>query len=217
MTPAPSDTVAPGWKPVPVIVAGWAVAPWPSAAGPDRTTGAGLIVKAPAAEPVPPSGLLTETPTAPVAVLLGTVTLAVSWVALTYVVELTVTPGPNDAAAPGWNPVPLIVTFWLVAPWPSAPGAAPLTVGSASTVKAPAPVAVLPSPPVTVTSRAPGVAVPATDTLAVNRVALTYVVELTVTPAPNEPASEAPLMKPVPVIVTFWPATPWARASRART
>jgi hypothetical protein len=46
---------------------------------------------------------------------------------------------------------------------------------------------------------------------AVNWVELTKVTELTVTPAPNEEASEAPLTKPLPLIVTVWFEAPWPR------
>ena len=47
------------------------------------------------------------------------VMFAVSDVALTNVVEFTVIPAPENelaSAAPLSNPVPVIVTFWLVAP-----------------------------------------------------------------------------------------------------
>ena len=54
---------------------------------------------------------------------------------------------------------------------------------------------------VTVTSRVPVLAPEAIAMFAVRRVALTNVVELTVTPAPNE--ATAPWAKPVPVIVTL--------------
>ena len=68
-------------------------------------------------EPLPASGLVTVTLLAPVAAPEDTVTLAVSEVAETNVVEFTVIPVPENAAlAPLTKPVPVIVTFWLVAP-----------------------------------------------------------------------------------------------------
>ena len=68
-------------------------------------------------EPLPASGLVTVTFLAPVAAPEDTVTLAVSEVADTKLVEFTVIPAPEKAAlAPLTKPVPVIVTFWLVAP-----------------------------------------------------------------------------------------------------
>ena len=53
----------------------------------------------------------------PVAAPAATVTFAVSCVEETNVVEFTVMPVPEkEAVAPDVNPVPLIVTFWLLAP-----------------------------------------------------------------------------------------------------
>jgi hypothetical protein len=76
-------------------------------------------------------------------------------------------------------------------------------------VNTPAPVAVLPSPFVTVTLRAPVAAAPVIVMFAVSDVALTNVVEFTVIPIPeNELASAGPLSNPVPVIVTFWLVAP---------
>ena len=76
------------------------------------------------------------------------------------------------------------------------------------TVKALAGVAVPASPLVTVTLRAPVAAPDSIVMFAFSSVALTNVVELTVMPAPNEEASEAPLTKLLPLIVTFWLAAP---------
>ena len=70
------------------------------------------------------------------------------------------------------------------------------------------PVAVLPSPLVTVTVRAPGVAPEETVTFAVNCVALTKLVELTVMPEPNDAPRAGPLSKLVPLIVMFWLVAP---------
>jgi hypothetical protein len=138
---------------------------------------------------------------------------AVSEVALTNVVEFTVIPVPeNDAVAPDANPVPVIVTFWLVAPWPREAGLVDVTAGAALTVNRFVPVATLPSGLVTVTFRVPVVAFPATVMLAVSEVELTNVVEFTVIPVPeNETASPEPLSKLVPVIVMFWLVAPCPR------
>jgi hypothetical protein len=71
-----------------------------------------LIVKHPAQVPLCPSTFVTVMFLAPVGALAATVTLAVTWVEDTRVVELTVIPLPeNDARAPEANPVPVIVTF----------------------------------------------------------------------------------------------------------
>ena len=215
MTPAPNDAPsdAPFTKLAPAIVTLRPAAPWLPALGlAELTVGAVLTAKALAAVPTPPSRFTTVTFRTPVVALVATLTFAVSWLGLTYVVELVVTPEPNDAVAPGWNPVPVTVTFWLEAPWPRALGAVAPTVGSASTVKAPVPVAVLPSPLVIFTSRGPGVAVAATVTLAVSFVWPAYATELTVTPVPNDAVSAGPLTKFVPVIVTVWLVVPWASA-----
>ena len=134
----------------------------------------------------------------------ATVMLAVSAVALTNVVELTVIPAPNPTAEVGSKPVPVIVTFWLVAPWPSALGLSVAIVGALLTVNAPVAAALLPSPLVSVTSWAPVLEVPDTVMFAVTCVALTYVTEFVVMPEPNDAARAGPLSKPVPVIVTFW-------------
>ena len=87
---------------------------------------------------------------------------------------MTVIPEPaNEDVAPLTNPVPVIVTFWAVAPCPSADGEVEVTVGAELTVKTAEPVALEPSPLVTVTLREPVVAEPEIVTLAVSEVALT--------------------------------------------
>ena len=71
-----------------------------------------LTVKTPVPVPTPASGLVTVTLRAPVVAEPKMVMLAVSEVALTKVVELTVIPVPEkEATAPETNPVPVIVTF----------------------------------------------------------------------------------------------------------
>ena len=134
-----------------------------------------LTVKMPVPVPVPASGLVTVTLRAPVVALPAIVMFAVSEVELTKVVELTVIPVPEKLAvshAPLTKPVPVIVMFWLVAPWPRLLGLVEVTVGAALTVKTLVPVAVLPSRLVTVTLRAPVVALPAIVMFAVSGVAL---------------------------------------------
>ncbi len=211
--PVPENVAAaPDTNPVPVIVMSWLVAPCPRDAGlVDVTVGAALTVNTLVPVPVPASGFVTVTSRAPVAAPAETVMLAVSEVALTNVVELTVIPVPENAAvAPETKPVPVIVMFWLVAPWARELGLVEETVGPLLTVKTLEPVPTPASGLVTVTLRAPVVAFAATVMLAVNEVALTNVVELTVIPVP-ENAAVAPETKPVPVIVMFWLAAPWPR------
>src|SRR5205085_711000 len=136
-------------------------------------------------EPTPASGLVTVTVRLPTVAAGSTVTLAVSWVALVNAVELTVTPVPKVAAAPETKPVPVIVMFWLAAPWARDVGLVAVTLGAALTLKQLAHEPVLASGSVTVTARVPTVAAGSTVMLAVSWVALTNVVELTVIPAPN--------------------------------
>ncbi len=98
-------------------------------------------MKTPVPVPTPASGLVTVTLLAPVVAEPEMVMLAVSEVALTKVVELTVMPVPEKvAAAPETNPVPVIVTFWPVAPSLSEDGVVEATVGAALIVKTLVPV-----------------------------------------------------------------------------
>jgi hypothetical protein len=138
------------------------------------------------------------------------VTMAVTLVALTNVVELTVMPVLEKAAvAPVAKPVPVIVTLLLTEPRGSAAGVIAVTVRGPVTLKTPVPNAAAPPGSVTVTLRAPTAAVAAMVMLAVTLVALTNVVEFTVMPLP-ENTVVAPVAKPVPVMVTFWAVVPWA-------
>ena len=74
--------------------------------------GAALTVKQPEHEPKPASGFVTVTFRAPVVAPAAIVMFAVTCVAETNVVELTVMPLPEKvAAAPLANPVPFTVTF----------------------------------------------------------------------------------------------------------
>ena len=68
-------------------------------------------------EPAPPSALVAVILRVPVVAVEAMVRLAVSWVALTKVVELTVTPLPDTVTtAPLTKLVPVTVTFCAVAP-----------------------------------------------------------------------------------------------------
>jgi hypothetical protein len=204
-----NDADAPVTKFVPVIVTLKLVAPWSPELGlVEVTVGAALTVNTPVPVPTPPSGLVTVTLRAPVVAPAAIAMFAVSCVALTNVVELTVIPVPeNDADAPVTKFVPVIVTLKLVAPLSPELGLVEVTVGPALTVNTFVPVAVVWSPLVMVTSPAPVVALPAIVIFAVSDVALTNVVELTVIPVPENDA-DAPLTKPVPVIVTLWLVAP---------
>jgi hypothetical protein len=162
-----------------------------------------LTVKQPVQTALPASVFVTVTFPAPSVAPAEMVTLAVSSVDDTKVVEFTVMPLAEKADdAPLAKPVPEIVTFWLVAPRPLELGLVEVTVGGAFTVKHPVHDPVSRSGFVTVMFREPVVAFPATVMLAVSWVAETNVVELTVMPVPENDVV-APDWKPVPVIVTF--------------
>ena len=215
--PAPENDAAnplPLTKPVPVITM-LCVTPWPRDDGlTDATVGPVFTVNLAVPVPAPPSGFVTVTSRAPVVAFVAIVMFAVTWVALFHVVEFTVMPAPeNDAANPAalTKPVPVIATF-CVAPCPRDAGLADVTVGPVFTVNLELPVPDPVSGFVTVTLRAPVVAFAAIVMLAVTWVALFHVVEFTVMPVPeNDAANPAPLMKPVPVIATFWLVAPWPR------
>jgi hypothetical protein len=167
-----------------------------------------LTVKQFEHDPEPASELVTVTLREFAVAFPATVMLAVSDVAETNVVEFTVIPVPEKLVlAPEANPEPLIVMFWLAAPWPRELGLVDATVGAAFTVKQlehdPTPASGF----VTVTLPAPVVAFPATVMLAVSDVAETNVVEFTVMPDPENVAA-APLTNPDPVIVMFWVDAP---------
>jgi hypothetical protein len=177
----------------------------------ELTAGPALTVNTLVPAPTPPSGLVTLTFPAPVAALPLIEMLAVSELALTKVVELTVIPvAENDTLAPFTNPVPVIVMFWLLAPCPRELGLVDVTVGAALTVNAPVPVALLLSGLLIVTFRTPVAALPLIEMLAVSELALLKVVELTVIPAPENDAA-APFSKLVPLIVMFWLVEPCPR------
>jgi hypothetical protein len=162
-----------------------------------------LTVKHPLHEPVPASALVTVTSRAPVVAPAAMVMLAVTWVALLNVVELTVMPVPEkDAFAPLTKLVPVIAMLWLVAPCGRELGLVEDTVGPALTVKHPVHDPTPLSGLVTVTLRAPLVAPPVIEMFATSCVELLNVVEFTVIPVPENDAA-APFTKFVPVIVMF--------------
>src|SRR5207253_624933 len=124
----------------------------------------------------------------------------------TKLVELTVMPKPEKVAnAPDTKPLPVMVMFWLVAPWPRELGLVDSTVGAALTVNTPVPVLTPASPLVTVTFRRPVVALAPMVILAGRWVESTKVVELTAMFVPEKlDARLAPDTNPVPVMVMFW-------------
>src|SRR2546421_454616 len=115
---------------------------------------------------------------APVAAPLATFTLRVNWVLLLKVVLLTVMPRlAKVTAAPLTKFVPVMVRFWLEAPWPRLVGLIELKVGPRLTVKPLVRDPDLPSDArVSVIVRAPVVALLATVILAVICVGLLTVV-----------------------------------------
>ena len=168
----------------------WLLAPCPRELGAaEVTVGPVVTVNTPMPVAALLSGLVTVALRAPVLAAPEIVMLAVSWVALTNVVELTVIPIPeNTVLAPLSKPVPVIVMVWPLAPCPRELGLVEVTEGAALTAKTPVPVAVVRSGLVTVTFRAPVVAAPEIVMLTVSWVELEKVVELTVTPVPENTA-----------------------------
>src|SRR6266545_3795282 len=107
------------------------------------SVGGGIAtVNPPARTPACPSGFVTVTSRGPSAAVAPIVIATDSCVDDTTVVELTVTPAPKAALAPGWKLVPVTVTVRLA---PGAPvlGATLLIVGTTGTVAVA--LAVLPS------------------------------------------------------------------------
>jgi hypothetical protein len=163
----------------------------------------------------PASGLVTVTFLAPVAAVAESEMTTARWVAFVQVTELTVIPLPEKAMlAPLTNPLPVIVMAWLDRPWRSELGLSDVTVGRAVTVNA------LPSDPtppsrfVTVTVRAPRVAVVETEMLTLRWLESVRLTELTVIPVPEKATDDVghePELKFEPVRVTFWLAAPWPR------
>ena len=169
-----------------------------------------MTVNTPVPVAVLPSPLVTVRLRAPVVAFDAIVMSAVSEVALTNVVELTVMPVPENATAsdpPLSKFAPVIVIVWLLAPCPRELGLVDVTVGAGLTVNAAVAVATSPSGLVTETLRDPVAALPEIVMLAVTEVELTKLTELTVIPDPENP-TVAPDMKLVPVIVIVWLVAP---------
>jgi len=160
-----------------------------------------LTVKHPPHVACPASGLVTVTLRTPVVAPLAIVMFAVNDVEVLNVVELTVMPVPeNVALAPLTNPVPTSPMFCETEPWPRLVGDVDVNVGPVLTVKQFGHVAAWVSAFVIVTSRKPVAAPDAIVMFAVAVVVETYVVELTVIPAP-EKETVALCAKLVPVTV----------------
>src|SRR6266542_1706936 len=108
-----NDTVAPLTKFAPATVPSPGPAPWePEDGFIEVVVGPVLTVKHPVHDALPVSVLVTVTSRAPVVAPPAMVMLAVTWVALLKVVELTVMPVPeNDAFAPLTKFVPVITMF----------------------------------------------------------------------------------------------------------
>jgi len=107
--------------------------------------------------------------------------------------------------------VPLSVAA-TVAPWTPVAGLTPVSVGTAGAFTVKVCAALVPLPVVTVTLRAPDVAVDASVSVAVSDVAVVAVTPLTVTPLPLTATVVVPATKFVPVSVAVMtaPAAPLA-------
>ena len=104
-----NDTVAPLTKFVPMTVTVSVVFLGDDEGLVEVTVGPALTVKQPVHDPLPVFKLVTVTLRAPVVAPAAIVMLAVTWVALLNVVELTVMPVPeNEAVAPLAKFVPVI-------------------------------------------------------------------------------------------------------------
>jgi hypothetical protein len=136
-------------------------------------------------------------------------------VLLIKVGEVTVTPVPDiEAVMPLAKPVPVIVTVWLVAPWPSAEGAALVATGAACIEKqAVHDETSVPGtgPLSTVTLRAPKVAVAEIVTFTVMLEPPFTVCEFFVMPVP-EKLTVAVGKKPLPFTVRLIAVAPLPNA-----
>jgi hypothetical protein len=104
--PAPVKvTVVPAWNPAPVMVTFTLLVPLATSCGlplvGEVIVGPAFTVNPLVRVPVPLSGLVTVTSRAPVAAPAAMVMLAVTWVALFRMVELTVIPAPENDCEPG--------------------------------------------------------------------------------------------------------------------
>jgi len=101
----PNETVAPLWKPVPLNVTDVPPTAGPAFGVTELTAGAATYVKQPPHEPLCVSALVTTTFTAP-----APWALVVPLMLVAVIPEIVTAAPPNDAVAPAWNPLPLIVT-----------------------------------------------------------------------------------------------------------
>ena len=214
VSPVPlKDTVAPLWKPVPVMVNVRATAPWPITLGDSvDATGRATTEIASAAVAVPVSVFVTVMLRGPSWASTATASESVMSVSETMTgVPDSETPAPDsETVAPGLKPVPAILTGTVV-PWASEDGVTDAISIPVSTVKALFLVDVPPSAFVTVTLRRPISASAAIETDATSSVGLTKSgVSTRVMPVP-ENETVAPSWKPEPVTVTSWPTTPCGR------
>jgi hypothetical protein len=160
---------------------------------------AGLTVSV--CPPLVPPLVVTVTVCAPRSAALSTLKLAVRLVPLATVTPLTLTPAPLTATvAPARKFVPVSVSL-IVLPAIAVAGLRLASVGAAA-VTVNVPPLVVPPAVVTVTVRAPSVALPLTDSCAVAVVGLCTVTLTTTTPSPLTVTFVPPAMKLDPVTVT---------------
>ena len=189
----PTETVAPPWNAVPLIVTAVPPAVAPLVGAIELTVGAGATyVKQPAHAPLCASGFVTVTLTDPAA---WAVVVPVMDVAL--IVETLSADPPNETVAPVWNPVPAMLTDVPPALGPLL-GVTDATVGAATYVKQPVHVPVCESGFVTITLTRP---------LACAVVVPVMLVALTVETVSADPPSDtvAPAWNPLPATVTAVP------------
>ena len=154
-----NETVAPFWRPVPVMVTVALALPWLIMLGDVAVTVGGAVTVNRFTIPSPPSGFVTITSCVYSPAEAPTVTGTVMVVELTTVTApIVMLPSPNDTVAPLWNPVPVMVTVVIPLPRALELGDIEVICGPAETVKTPFPVPAPPSGLLTVTLWAPTVA-----------------------------------------------------------
>ncbi|HEY8824117.1 MAG TPA: hypothetical protein VIP07_04450 [Candidatus Limnocylindria bacterium] len=145
----PNETTAPLWKPVPLIVTDVPPAAGPAFALTELTVGAATYVKQPVHVPLCVSAFVTTTFTAP-----APCEVVVPVMVVAVIPEIVTAAPPNDAVAPAWKPLPLIVTEVPPAAGPLF-GVTDVTAGPTTYVKQPVQLALCASVFVTVTFTAP--------------------------------------------------------------
>src|SRR5437867_1292410 len=190
----PSEAVAPGWNPVPVIVIEVPPAVDPLFGVTPPTVGAGATyVKQPPQVPLWASTFVTITFTAPAAFA-----VVVPVIAVALIVETVSAEQPKETVAPATKPVPATVTEVPPAVGPLV-GVTELTTGAgARYVKQPVQVPLCVSALVTMTFTAP-----AACAVVVPVIAVALMVDTFKADPPKETA--APAAKPVPVTLTDVP------------